>query len=415
MKLRTALINLILIFLIYLSLVSFLNGTFIYNFMWQTDNIFQDLVMPVKWLECYKAGQDIFKSTDCAGGTFAYGPIFLTLPINESLKIFYLSYLPYISIFLFVTFVVLSINKKNFLSYVLIFFCIFNPSTLLLLQRMNIDILIFLLLIFLSFNTKFFFLNWSLIFFLTFSKIFPIVSGIIVFLEEKKRSLKKVFLIIFGVSLISFLYLIFNIESYVNFFNGLSANKAGYHFLFSLNAIPKIAKYVLSFNYIFFLVIIYFSFFYLINRLYKKFTFINLNKINFYSYNFKIFLLGSIISIISFIFFPNYFHREVFLIMTIPFIVSLYYMTKNKFLFFFLLFVVFKYFYLFLFSYVNIYDGLTYANNQRVFSDYFILIIFIKSLIDFIQMSVLTALVLSTLKVFLINSKNLLTFNQKES
>ena len=254
MKSQTALINLILILFIYLLLVSFLNGTHIYNFMWQTDNIFQDLLMPVKWLECYKAGKDIFKSADCAGSTFAYGPIFLKVPINENLKIFYLNYLPYISIFLFVIFVVLSINKKNFLSYVLIFFCIFNPSTLLLLQRMNIDILIFLSLIFLSLNTKFFFLNWSLIFFLTFSKIFPIVSGIIVFLEEKKRPLKKVAIIISGVCLISFLHLIFNIENYINFFNGLSANKAGYHFLFSLNAIPKIAKYVFSSNYIFFLV-----------------------------------------------------------------------------------------------------------------------------------------------------------------
>ena len=154
MKLDKTLINLIIILFIYLVLINFLNGSHIYNFIWQTDNIFQDLIMPVKWLECHKAGQDIFISDDCAGGTFAYGPIFLTLPINESLKIFYLNYLPYISIFLFVAFVVLSIKKKNLLSYVLIFFCIFNPSTLLLLQRMNIDIIIFLLLIFLSFNLK---------------------------------------------------------------------------------------------------------------------------------------------------------------------------------------------------------------------------------------------------------------------
>lgn len=405
MKLHKAFINLIIILFIYLVLINFLNGSHIYNFMWQTDNIFQDLIMPVKWLECHKAGQDIFISDDCAGGTFAYGPIFLTLPINESLKIFYLNYLPYISIFLFVAFVVLSIKKKNLLSYVLIFFCIFNPSTLLLLQRMNIDIIIFLLLIFLSFNTKIYFLNWTLIFFLTFSKIYPIVSGIIVFFEEKSRPLKKVFIIIFGVCLIGFLYLIFNIDTYVDFFNGLSANKAGYHFLFSLNAIPKIAKYVFSFNYIFFLVIIYLSFFYLVNRLNKKFTFINSYKIDFYSFNFKIFLLGSVISIISFIFFSNYFHREIFLIMTIPFVLSLFYIKKNRFLKYFLFFVIFKYFYLFVYSYINIHDSLTYENDQRVFSNYFILSIFIKSFIDFIQMSILTSLALSTVRSFLINSK----------
>ena len=105
-----------MITLIFLILVFLLNNNYIYNFIWSTDNLFQDLIMPVKWLECFRDGFDIFKSDVCAGGTFAYGPIFLNLPINETLKIFNLQYLPYLSIFLLTTFIVTSINKNTLLS-----------------------------------------------------------------------------------------------------------------------------------------------------------------------------------------------------------------------------------------------------------------------------------------------------------
>ena len=112
MNIKVILSNILMIAAIFIILVFLLNNSFIYNFIWSTDNLFQDLIMPVKWLECFKDGFDIFKSDACAGGTFDYGPMFLNLPINETLKIFYLNYLPYLSIFLLTTFVVISINKN---------------------------------------------------------------------------------------------------------------------------------------------------------------------------------------------------------------------------------------------------------------------------------------------------------------
>ena len=341
MNLRIIYSNLFIISLLFLIQILLLNNNFIYNFIWPTENIFQDLIMPVKWLECHKAGIDIFKSSLCAGGTFAYGPMFLNLPINDVLKIFYLDYLPYLSLFLLITFIVVSFNRNNLLSLLLVILCTFNPSTMLLLQRMNLDIIIFLLIVFFSFN-KFFILNWSLIFFLTFSKIYPIISGLIIFFENEKRSLKKIFMIIIGIALLSLIYLIINLQTYIDFFNGLSANKAGYHFLFSLNAMPKILKYSFGFNYILSIIVIYLSFFLLIKILFKKFSHINFDQIKYYNYEFKIFILGSTISLISFILFSNYFHREVFLILTIPFIISLYNFTKSKFLKYFIIFMIFK-------------------------------------------------------------------------
>tara|TARA_Y200000002_G_C22620215_1_gene637828 strand:+ start:34 stop:1248 length:1215 start_codon:yes stop_codon:yes gene_type:complete len=400
MNIKIFLSNTFLILFLFFILIFLLNTSYIYNFVWQTQYIFQDLTMPVKWLECHKAGIDIFKSDICAGGTFAYGPIFLKLPINETLKIFYLEYLPYLSIFFLVTFIVLSFKKNNVLSILLIFLCIFNPSTLLLLQRMNLDIVVFLFVIFLSFN-KIYPLNWLVVFFLAFSKIYPVVSGTIVFFENKKRSLTKMLLIIFGMMLLSLLYLFNYFEDYINFFNGLSANKAGYHFLFSLNSIPKIFKYSYDLNYIFLLIVVYLLFFFLISKLTKKLSIIDFNLVNYYSYDFKIFLLGSLISLMSFILFSNYFHREIFLIMTIPFIFTLYNLTNIKIIKYFIIFIIIKYIYLFIYSFININDGLSYENNQRVFSNYFLIIIFIKSMFDFVQMTILASFTLITSKKFL--------------
>ena len=113
MNIKIILSNTLMILAMFIILVFLLNSSYIYNFIWSTDNLFQDLIMPVKWLECFKDGFDIFNSDVCAGGTFAYGPMFLNLPINETLKIFYLEYLPYLSIFLLTTFVVISINKNT--------------------------------------------------------------------------------------------------------------------------------------------------------------------------------------------------------------------------------------------------------------------------------------------------------------
>ena len=55
---------------------------------------------------------------------------------------------------------------------------------------------------------------------LTFSKIYPVVSGAVLFVENKERSIKKILLIIFAMVVVSIFYLILNFEEYLNFFNG---------------------------------------------------------------------------------------------------------------------------------------------------------------------------------------------------
>ena len=62
------------------------------------------------------------------------------MPYNENLKLFYLNYLPYITIILFVFTTIFLLNPKNKLEYFIVTLAILNPSTLLLIERFNNDI-----------------------------------------------------------------------------------------------------------------------------------------------------------------------------------------------------------------------------------------------------------------------------------
>jgi hypothetical protein len=376
--------------------ISYLNSQTIFNFLWHFDNLFIDFITPVGWLKCKYLGFDPYNVVnEYCKMQFAYGHIFLSIPYNLFLDFIYIKVLPYLLILLFITSVVYSINPRSLISLTLLFLALFNPSTTFILQKMNFDILIFLFVIFISLN-RIYMINWFLLFFLTFTKIYPVISSLIIFLENKNRKIKDLMWIIFSITFVSIIYLFLNFEHYSNMLSITSANKAGFYFLFSLNSMPKIFNYLFNINYIF-LLIIFYSFFIgiIIFLLKKKYFFKNINYKNFYNFNFKIFLISAYISIISFIFYSNWFHREIFIILTIPFIFSFY---KNDFINIFniiIFLLIFKYIYSFLYSYINVHDGITYLNNKRIFSNYFIFAIFFKSLIDFFFM-----ILLSTITIF---------------
>ena len=79
--------------------------------------------------------------------------------------------------------IALIINPKTKFEYIVVLLCIFNPSSILLIERMNLDIFIFLISIFITFN-RFYFFNWFIIYFATFIKIYPAILGINIFIEN---------------------------------------------------------------------------------------------------------------------------------------------------------------------------------------------------------------------------------------
>ena len=114
--------------------------------------LFADYKDITKGLNClnlnYYSYSDIFDGPSeygCKG--FSYGPIILyAFPFKKILFNFYENFLPLILIIIFSLSVIKIINPKNKLGYVICFLSLFNPATLLMIERMNIDILFAIIL-----------------------------------------------------------------------------------------------------------------------------------------------------------------------------------------------------------------------------------------------------------------------------
>ena len=136
-----------IIFLIFI-VIFLINSPLIYNFMWRSNYLFEDLLTNISWLKCDYLGYNVYLGlNENCPAPMRYGHIFLIIPFNNYLEFLYIHILPYLFICLFVTSVMFILNPKSKIEYLIFIFAIINPSTFLLLERMNIDILVFLLII----------------------------------------------------------------------------------------------------------------------------------------------------------------------------------------------------------------------------------------------------------------------------
>lgn len=381
------------IILIYFSIYFLLNSTYLENFIWKSDVKFIDFKILISWLECNYLGFDVYSLNDIKNcpnfySIIYYGDLWLLLPFNETLKDFYLDILPYIIIFLFVGVFVFLTSPTSFLDFSILVLAFLNPSTLLLIERLGFDIFIFLLIIFIGFN-RIYFLNWITIFLLAFIKVYPAILGINIFLENIKRSIIKNIILILTLISISLVYFYFNIDKYmISIIKGASnSGKAGYHYLFSLNSLPKILKYIFEFNYIFSLLLIYCLFFILAKFFNKKFqNNIKLFNEEIFSKKGRLFLLSGYLSLFCFVFFSNFAYREILLLLLIPYLIQVKNNSHDIFLYFFISLIFFRFIYLYLYGFINVNDGIIYINGVRFFSNKFLIIITLKAIIDFFLM-----------------------------
>ena len=296
------------------------------------------------------------------------------------------------------------ISPKNKIEFIVLFLSIFNPSTLLLIERMNIDIFVLLITIFIIFN-RFYFINWISIFFLSLTKFYPAILGINIMLENKNRKFLSLISIILGISLLSILYIYFNYEKYQAIFE-TTGFKAGYHFLFSLKTIPKILKYLFHWNYIFLVMIFLIVFSLLTIYYYKLVKKNNLGDlIDIYSLETRLFLLGSYILLICYLVFSNYFYREIFLIILFPFLFKLYNIKSINLLTFFIYLIIFRYIFLFIYGYINVHDNIIHINDVRYFSEEFLFVIMFKGIIDIFLMSFIGSILFLVSKKFIYRLK----------
>jgi len=403
----------LIVFFFFFLTIYLLNSNFLSEIIWKNPYLFGDYKIILSWLECNYLGFDVYKIDsikNCPNyyRVLLYGHIWLSVPFNSFLKIFYLNYLPYLTIALFLLSTVIIINPKSFTEYLLLSLCIFNPSTFLALERLGFDLFVFLFTIFVCFN-RIYILNWLIIFFLTFVKIYPAFLGVNIFLENIKRGFKKNLIIILSITIVSFIYLYFNFDKYKLslFDSGIDAGEAGYHYLFSIKALPKILKYVFNLNYILLLVIFYFSFIFIVYKFYKKIdeNFVQITK-NTFSTNGKLFILSGYISLICFITYSNYVYREILIILMLPYIIDLCRKNMTDLANLLFLLILIRYFFLLPYGFFNVHDGITYVDGVRSFSNIFLSIITIKGFFDFVLMALLCSFLFLNTKSIINNINN---------
>ena len=381
----------ILILLLFLFFLFFYLNTWSI-FIGNSDFIFSDLKLNVHWLKCNYLNFKVYEDNTCNLFKTNYGPSFFLIPFNEILEKFYLNYLPVIIILIFLIASVIINNPKSLLQSVIVFFSIFNPAVFLLIERMNFDIYIFLLLIFIVYN-KFYFLNWITIIFLGLTKIYPFIFGITIFLENLNRSKIKLLIIFLFISITTSFFFFLEYDKYLYVLTSSGA-KAGLHLLFSIKSFSKILKYLFDINYIFSLPLLIFCFITIIRKITINYHEDNiLEFVSLESSKAKLFLISGLTIFLCYIFFSNYLYREVFFILLIPYLYEL--LEKKDFFYIKILLYLFliKFIFNFVYGYFNVFDSFYYLKDVRFYSSSFLFISIIKSLLDFTTLAFIGSLI----------------------
>jgi len=343
-------------------------------------HIFADWAWVIKNGICKNLGFDIFKSYDACplfgkdNFIFNIGNILLYIPYFKFLEKFYFFYFPIMLCFIFIYTIIKLIDRKNFPNIALLILIVFSPQVLLVLERCNIDLIIFLfLIIMVKINQPF--LSFSIINFVTLLKYYP-AALITNFIVERKRSLNKnIFIILIFFSTVACLMYLTG-ESFGLIRYKLNAVLPTWGNQFSLHAfailLSKLKKY--DFNTIF---VITLSIFIMLSFSFYKYFQNALKNVELDENNFKyrLYIVGSNLIIAVYLITQNIHYREIFLIPLFPLILEL---KDNKKIIFF------KYFVLFIILRLIIF----YFTNYYVFFKKIYNLLYIKAFLDIAMMSI---------------------------
>lgn len=335
---REKLIQRLIFLLLIITILYFLFPKFIYFFFIfpiLKDNqiyLFADWSVIFSAIQCKLLGYNIFVNNPCdiTLRTHVYGSILLFIPYFEKYREFYFLWFPIIVNFIFIFVIISHFALKNLKEYILVLFFIFNPATILLMERLNFDIFIFLSMIFLCYFRKNL-LNLLVILFLSLSKFYPIALLPLFFINHKNILKNLIYTFVFLILLFFFLYL--DKANLIEILNNIKQISAVYFLSFNFFALSKIPILLTFFSKTFLIIfslllsIIFFliGFFIYKNILVKKE--ISLNNVN--NYNKTLFLVSSGVIVSTYFTFNNWIYREVFLFGIIPFLLEL--TAKEKF------------------------------------------------------------------------------------
>ena len=199
-------------------------------------------------------------------------------------------------------------NAKSILLY---FLCIFNPSTLLLLERFNFDLVIFLGLLFIVLINKNI-INFIVLIILFSMKFWSIIFSSIFIFSENENLKKNLIYVMF--SLILFFILIYVEYENLKLINLKSAQiTASKYFIFGINSLGTFVEnnsLIITYS------ILFISILFIYNIEGGQFD-IAINKIE--EKEFKLLIISALTLVIMYFAFDNVYYREVFIIGCIPY------------------------------------------------------------------------------------------------
>jgi hypothetical protein len=322
--------------------------------------LFGDWSVIISAIKCKLLNYNTFINNPCdvIGRVHVYGSILLFIPYIEKYSIFYFLYFPIFINLIFIIVIILHFNFTSLKEYFLCLIFILNPSTLLLMERLNSDIFIFLLMILLCYFRKNI-LNLLFISFLTLAKFYPMSLLPLFFIKNKNNKffINFLFALIFLFFVTFFLYL--DKDNLVEIVRNKQQFSAHYKWSFNFFALSKIPSLLnifsenllVLFSSFFSIVFIFIGVFICKNILYKN----NYILTRSWGYNETLFLISAGVLVSTYFAFNNWIYREIFIFGLIP--LSLELGRDNLFFKNLISFIIFRLFYFTISSYFAMFGG----------------------------------------------------------
>lgn len=304
--------------------------------------LFADWTVILNANNCLQKGYDVFIENPCDhwNRKHVYGELLLNIPWIKSFPKFYYLYFPVIINFLFLYVISLIIfNLKYKKLFPLLLILVFSLPVILVIERANIDLIIFIFIFLISKYQNSIF-NHVLIIIASISKIYPVVLSSIFFFREKKR---EIFINFFLSIILICILFVFQYENFLKIFENKDQFTGGgfglyefsfigfIDFLINLNIEFRGNSYNwLKYIYLFFFVFLPITIFYFFYNSEINLIFSNSNfEFDNYFEN-KIYFLSSSIILLCYFSFSNFVYREIFFLGLVPGILYHMDLTKSK-------------------------------------------------------------------------------------
>ena len=363
-------------------------------------NLFADWSVTINANICLEKGYDVYLDNPCDpwNRKHIYGHILLYLPYVEEFQNFYFIYLPLFLNLVFLYSIIRFFNFEDKIEYFCLFFIVLSTPVILAIERANMDITIFLLLILIA-KIKNNLINHITLVLTTILKFYPI-SAAIIFLF--KNSFKTMFINASIFLITVFLIFFFQWESLIKILNNNAQYYSGsemfmgiytFSFLSGLDFFSNFEIIINNKDYTFikYLYLLLVLFLPIIITYSKNFRMVfNNNSISslFLINNFsnRMYILSSVLILFCYFSFTNFIYREIFLIGLIPWLIQNRKLTENKFINIYFYFLIFKFIISTLSNFLVI---------NKIFHSLNPLIIFSKHCLDFYLISLIFLVFLS--------------------